>query len=204
VIYSFAVVPGQIETGSCVDINWSTGGGTSLVRLLRNGVEIVADAGLVGQDQDCPSPAGSYTYRLEAENAASELASQERVVTVTDASPENPLADTYWQATAYWDGIQMQPVLTETLLTANFDAEGGLSGSGGCNTYSASYQVEGNLLTIGSISTTLMACAEPVMKQETAFLDALAMAARFALEGNQLYIRNPAQQVVLEFIATGP
>ncbi|MGD8465787.1 MAG: transporter substrate-binding domain-containing protein [Anaerolineae bacterium] len=204
VIYSFAVVPGQIETGSCVDINWSTGGGTSLVRLLRNGVEIVADAGLVGQDQDCPSPAGSYTYRLEAENAASELASQERVVTVTDASPENPLADTYWQATAYWDGIQMQPVLTETLLTANFDAEGGLSGSGGCNTYSASYQVEGNLLTIGSISTTLMACAEPVMKQETAFLDALAMAARFALEGNQLYIRNPAQQVVLEFVAAGP
>ena len=204
VITSFSVTPGQIETGQCVDVYWNTGGGTSTVRLLRDGGALVAEADLAGQVQDCPSPAGSYTYRLEAENPAAERVWQEQVVTVTDAQPQNPLADTFWQATAYWDGVGMQPVLTETMVTASFDAMGGLGGSSGCNNYSAQYQVDGSSLTVGSISTTLMACAGPVMQQETAFLDALASAAGFALEANELYIRNGADQVVLEFVAAGP
>ncbi len=44
---------------------------------------------------------------------------------------------------------------------ANFTEDGKLSGSAGCNNYNASYQVDGDSLTIGPVASTKMACPEP-------------------------------------------
>lgn len=50
----------------------------------------------------------------------------------------------------------------------------GFSGSGGCNTLSGPYAITAGVMSVGSIATTEMACAEPLMAQDTwfgAFLD---------------------------------
>ena len=67
-----------------------------------------------------------------------------------------------------------------------FDAAGGrLSGSGGCNRITGSYQLDGDRLTFGPIASTRMACPE-AMDQEQAFLKALAAVRSYRIPGGTL------------------
>lgn len=200
VIYTFSVAPNSIAEGNCVDINWSAGGGASYVRVLRNGAAIVDNGPLTGHGNDCPAPAGTYTYRLEAYNVAGQSATQQQTVNVSATTPQNPLANTFWRAAQ----LGGQPVLAGTSLSANFDANGGLNGSAGCNSYSATYLVSGDKLSISSPAATGLVCFDPpgIMDQETAYLNALATASSFYIEAGQLYITYSGG--TLEFVAQGP
>jgi heat shock protein HslJ len=53
--------------------------------------------------------------------------------------------------------------------TIAFEA-GRVSGSGGCNRFTGSYEEEGETLSLGMLASTRMACAEDVMRAETAYL----------------------------------
>jgi copper homeostasis protein (lipoprotein) len=59
-----------------------------------------------------------------------------------------------------------------------------VTGSGGCNRISGSYESGGDTLTFGPITSTRMAC--PGMETETAFLKALEGTRRFRLVGRHL------------------
>ena len=171
---------------------------------------MIIDKGLpAGQQTDCLDTAGSYTYHLEAYNAAGESVFQERQVRVVEPEqpepPENPLVGTRWQVTAIYDaevgGIGL--VLPGTSLTVAFDTDGKVNGSSGCNTYSASYLVDGSLLAITPPTSTFKICDTPegIMEQETAFLSALASAGSFTLEGNQLQIQSASGNPVLDLVS---
>ncbi len=69
-------------------------------------------------------------------------------------------------------------VIDMTRVTMTF-GEDGVSGSGGCNSYSGSYEVNGNLLTIGPVAATRKACPPAIMNQEFAFFGVLENAERF-------------------------
>jgi heat shock protein HslJ len=55
----------------------------------------------------------------------------------------------------------------------SFSSDGQVGGSGGCNQYSAPYQIDGDKLTVGPMSSTLMLCDGAVGAQETAFFGGL-------------------------------
>jgi ABC-type amino acid transport substrate-binding protein/heat shock protein HslJ len=202
VIYSFTVTPNQIAIGECVAISWSVGGGTSVGRILRNGVMIIGHGDYVGQEMDCLDEPSDYLYRLEAYNLVGEMAFEERSVIVTEDTASNPLAGTSWIATAYYDGAAMTTVLEGTSLTALFGEGGQLNGSAGCNTYSAHYLVDGNTLSITAPGSTSTYCEEPtgIMEQETAFLANLELAATYSIEGGELYVLDASGRVMLEFV----
>jgi polar amino acid transport system substrate-binding protein len=197
VIYSFSVTPNQITVGECVDINWSVGGGTIFARVYRGSNVVVDNAPFTGHAQDCPSPAGSYTYRVEASNPAQEVASQQQTVNVLDAGPSNPLANTSWTATV----INGQSVAGA--LTTSFDANGGVNGFGGCNSYSASYTVNGSALSISGLTASKKVCDPATDQQEADFFAALQSAASFTMEMG-LIISNGSGVAVLEYVPTGP
>ncbi len=119
------------------------------------------------------------------------------------AATDNPLAGTQWQATDYADPKNttgMTNVLKDTTLTANFGADNVISGSAGCNTYSGAYQVAGTSLTIpGPLATTMMACAEDVMAQETVFLTNLQAVKSYKLDDVEpkLHLLNEKGQVII-------
>lgn len=74
-----------------------------------------------------------------------------------------------------------------TLLTAVFGADGVVEGSSGCNHFSASYTADGQDLTIGTLSSTNMACATPESQaQEQQFLAALGASNRWSSDGQSL------------------
>jgi heat shock protein HslJ len=74
------------------------------------------------------------------------------------------------------DGEAAIPGVT---VTALFDGNGGLTGSGGCNDYTGNYGVGGDQLQINAIRTTTNQCDQPIMEQENAFIDHLNKASSF-------------------------
>jgi polar amino acid transport system substrate-binding protein len=205
IIYSFGVSPNQIQAGQCVGLSWNVGGGTTYSRILRNGVVLIDNAGYSGQQLDCLDTAGSYTYVLEAQNAAGARVTQQQAVNVTQETPQNPLAGTRWQVANFYD-IELGDtgvVLPGTTLTMAFGANGRVNGSSGCNTYSASYLVSGSQLAITLPSGTGMLCAEPagIMEQEAAFLALLPSVGGYSIEGDSLYLQDASGQVVAELVA---
>jgi polar amino acid transport system substrate-binding protein len=108
--------------------------------------------------------------------------------TPTEATPTNPLAGRSWQMTSYYDGQAVISALAGTEVTAVFGDDGSVSGSAGCNTYNATYQADGNSLTVGSVTATRQTCSEPegIMEQESAYLVALESATAYQIEGDEL------------------
>ena len=66
------------------------------------------------------------------------------------------------------------PLAAGTIISAQFSTDGRLAGSGGCNRYSGSYTVSGAEISISTpLASTMMMCAEDIMTQESAYLQAL-------------------------------
>jgi len=80
----------------------------------------------------------------------------------TSLSLEGQVFTLDWYLSASGEQVQ---VLPDTEVTAEVK-EGRIGGSSGCNSYSASFEVEGSEVKIGPIVSTLMACPDPVMEQE--------------------------------------
>jgi polar amino acid transport system substrate-binding protein len=95
--------------------------------------------------------------------------------------------------------------LAGTRVTALFDAEGGLSGSGGCNGYGGTVTLGKGKITVGSLAVTEMFCGEPigVMDQETQYLSVLQTAATYTEEAGQLTLLDGAGNPVAIFVAAG-
>jgi heat shock protein HslJ len=109
-------------------------------------------------------------------------------------SAESPLTleNTSWQATGINNGRGgVVSSATTTQVIAMF-ADGKVSGSAGCNNYSASYEISHSLITIGPVMTSRRQCAEPegIMAQEQEFLQALAAATQYTLTADRLELRD--------------
>jgi heat shock protein HslJ len=72
-------------------------------------------------------------------------------------------------------------------ITALFDA-GKVPGSAGCNSYFGGYELDGEALSVSPLGTTRMACPEPLMALETAFVSALTSAETYRVCGDTLEI----------------
>jgi heat shock protein HslJ len=114
------------------------------------------------------------------------------VMLVTSGETGPSLENTSWQATGINNGRGgVVSSATTTQVIAMF-ADGKVSGSAGCNNYSASYEISNSQITIGPAMTTRRQCAEPegVMAQEQEFLQALAAATQYKLTADRLELRD--------------
>lgn len=114
---------------------------------------------------------------------------------MTFISSVTRLADTAWKVVNYNNGKQaVVGLLAETEITLRFGADGRVSGNGGCNQYTGSYQSSGGKLTVGTLATTFKLCHTPdgVMVQEAQYVAALSSAATFEIAGDTVTIRDTA------------
>jgi heat shock protein HslJ len=104
---------------------------------------------------------------------------------VFDAAPRNPLLGK-WVVDSYATTPgTVVAVAKGTQLDVAFQLTS-VGGSAGCNAYSGVYGTNGNVVRIGRLATTNMACDAAVMDQETAFLEALQGAALIESRGSTL------------------
>ena len=114
-----------------------------------------------------------------------------------------------WSLTAFNDGQNLVGVMPDSLagglpdtqISAEFKA-GNISGSAGCNSYSAPSIQDGRKLSFGPLAGTKMFCGEPagLMEQETAYLNALARVESYNINGNRLTLFDAEGLVMAEFV----
>jgi heat shock protein HslJ len=85
-------------------------------------------------------------------------------------------------------------------LSALFDA-GSLSGSAGCNRFTASYTVDASAMSIGTIATTQIACPPPLDVVEQAYLAALGKVAAWTVDAGALVLSDSGGAELLRYTA---
>ena len=122
--------------------------------------------------------AGRYDVKLTVTDNNGLDSSSTIKMEVEDAPEQPTLEDQNWTKMS---------VLQGTEITATF-RKGKVSGFSGCNDYSGSYKIDGDLLSVSGLSTGRKACEQPVMDQETAYLAALETSTSYQVKGDNLTI----------------
>ena len=93
--------------------------------------------------------------------------------------------DQTWELVSYAGNTP----LPGTTITVEFD-EGHIQGSGGCNSFFGTYQINGSSLEVNQLAWTEMACLDPegVMVQEQRVLGMLGKAEKVHRDGVRLVI----------------
>lgn len=148
--------------------------------------------------------AGDTLTLTSADGSTNIVFAKATLTDLTGAGTE--LGSVTWIVTGYNNGNEaVVGVLADTTLTAVFGADGVLTGSAGCNNYHASYTAAGDQISIGTVASTMMACAEPagIMEQESAYLAALELAMTYQIRGNTLELRDANGALQASYVA-GP
>lgn len=111
----------------------------------------------------------------------------------------NGLESKTWKLESYGQEASLNEVLSRTEITVTF--EGGknqVRGSSGANTYSGSYKLNGNKLSILELAWTEMYRMDPpgVMEQEAEYLKLFKAADSFVIENNKLAITSGDQILI--------
>jgi heat shock protein HslJ len=100
------------------------------------------------------------------------------------------LAGTSWRVLGVNENDAVVTSALTERLTADFGADGTISGNGGCNTFRGTYRVDGDAITISDLASTMMGCEQDVMATEQAYLAALQRATRSSVSGTTLELRD--------------
>jgi heat shock protein HslJ len=110
------------------------------------------------------------------------------LVSLAACSGGDELDGTSWRAVQ----IARRPAMEEVAATAAF-ADGEVSGSSSCNSYTGTYEASSGgayggapTLSITNVGGTEMACETPVMDQEARFVEALLSATTYRLDAGRL------------------
>ena len=135
--------------------------------------------------------------------AASLLVSMAGVASAQSAVPEAAaptLADTGWNLVATGAGGTQTPVPDGVAATLQID--GFLAGgSSGCNRYFATVTIADPGLTFSNIGSSMMACPEPQMGFEQAYLTALATVTEYSIVDQTLSLADATGAAVLVYEA---
>jgi heat shock protein HslJ len=119
-----------------------------------------------------------------------------------------PLTGTAWTLESFSSpgGETVSSVIAGTTITAVFDPDGNVTGSAGCNSYGAGYQVDGTNLTIEAPISTKMNCNAPegVMEQENRYLNLLTSVAGYHIDGGRLDLLDEGGKTLLSYSADRP
>ncbi len=140
-------------------------------------------------------------YRVDADNLVLTDADGNAVLVFSPAK-QAALEGTVWHLTGYNTGSAISSLTLDTEVTATL-TDGQIEGSAGCNTYFASYALDGSHIEIGPVANTEMYCMEPegVMDQEMDYLATLAAADTYEIARDTLTIFDAEGTRLLTYVA---
>jgi len=92
-----------------------------------------------------------------------------------------------------------QPLVEGTIVDMTLTTDA-VSGSSGCNQYNGAASFEDGAMTLGpEFAVTFMACEQPIMDQEAAYLAALAETTAYEVLDHELRLLDASDQVLMRF-----
>jgi heat shock protein HslJ len=171
------------------------------------GTEMACEAPLMSLESVYLSALGavtSFSITSSPSGSTLELVGEEGTLSFFEEVPPQPLplVGTTWTLDSVYAGDAVSSTIAGTRTTMVLADDGSLSGSAGCNTYSGTYTLDGDALTVGALATTKMACADDVMAQEAAFLAGMQGVAASSIEGSRLTLADGSGAPLLGFIGS--
>ena len=121
--------------------------------------------------------------------------------TTTTRSTATKLVGTNWVLT---DSPSLGAGVTVNDVSAHFSRKT-VSGSSGCNSYDATYRVDGSKMTIGpKITSTMRACTAGPAAVESAYLARLVRVTSYAIKGSTLSLSGRRNALLLRYTSNGP
>lgn len=109
-----------------------------------------------------------------------------------------PLAGSEWRPIEI-DGVE---IAEDSDVFVRFADGGRVEGSGGCNRFFGSYEIDGDGIAFGPLAATQMLCPDPAMANETLLFDALARAKRFRRDQADLMLSDDADDPLVRLVQT--
>ncbi|SFN54470.1 Type III secretion system lipoprotein chaperone (YscW) [Roseovarius lutimaris] len=139
-----------------------------------------AGARLTVNDRICKDDATGMPYPHTAH-----LSLDDRDFRGCGGNPVDLLIGPIWQVTSLGD----TPLVEPERLSLTFAASNRVAGSTGCNRMVGGFNLTGEGIHFGAMSSTMMACPAPLMEQERRMLDALEQVTRFDIvDDGALYL----------------
>lgn len=172
--------------------------------IAMGGMTMMACPQGMDQEQTVSAALGTVTgYALDGDRLTLLGAGAAPVLVYARLQPLS-LTGTDWRLTRYNNGKQaLISPLRGTHPNLTLGEDGSLQGDSGCNRFRGGYTLNRDWLAFGPIAGTRKACEEPkgVMKQEGAFLQALATVATYKIEGGELTLINGDDKPAAKFRA---
>jgi heat shock protein HslJ len=162
---------------------------------------------LAGTKKACGAPADEVSrevtgalgrvrgYATSADTLRMKDAGGETVLSYVAATPG---VEGGWTVISVLYGDAIRSVVVGTDLTADFAADGTLSGNTGCNSFRGDYTLEGKKLHVGPLTATKDACpTKEASEQEAGYLAALESAIRIEQAGPELTLLNSKGQMAV-------
>jgi putative lipoprotein len=140
------------------------------------------------------------SYAVLGDVQRSDVAMLLRRVGGASQTGDAPLENTYWKLVRLGDGPAIAAEKQHEPYLMFHPASRRVSGSGGCNRLSGSYESDGNRLKFGQTAGTLMACPTG-MDTEKKFLETLGQTGRVRIKGQHLELLDATGNVVADFEA---
>lgn len=150
---------------------------------------------------------GAATYSLSGGTLTIKDSGGKALLTYSTVPPYQmtpaPLTGTMWYLNSYVDS-KGKPWTTGSAnpISIQFADDGMVNGNAGCNSYSGSYTVTGNSITISGFATTLKICGDPVMDLERSYLGILPAMKVYKISGNELTLSDGVGTITLVYDTT--
>ncbi|WP_228983310.1 META domain-containing protein [Streptomyces sp. DH12] len=109
--------------------------------------------------------------------------------------PDIPVTGVHWTVDALTVDGRRTAAPAPTAYV-EFQPDGRAVGNAGCNRFTAAATVDGDTLTVGKTTRTQMACEEPAMGFENAFLKAFTGTLEARLDGDRLTLTTPGGDTI--------
>lgn len=126
------------------------------------------------------------------------------ILSACGSSPAATLDGTSWKLVSYGPLTSQNLAVADATTSLIFDNQGKMSGNTGCNGFSGDYKASADKLTPGALMSTLMACSDPLMTQESVILSTLNGALNYKIDNDVLSIYSADGQTLLIFTRQQP
>jgi len=162
---------------------------------------------LAGTNKACSGPAGEVSREVTtALGRVRAYAIRDDTLQMKDAGGETVLSyvankpgvEGDWTVVSVLYDDAIRSVVVDTDLTADFSADGTISGNTGCNSFRGDYTLEGEKLHVGPLTAAKDACpTKEASRQEAGYLAALESAVRIEQAGPELTLLNAKGQMAV-------
>jgi heat shock protein HslJ len=97
--------------------------------------------------------------------------------------------------------VGAESIPADSGMYVQFEVDGSIKGHGGCNSFFGSLEKTESGIVIGPLGATRMACPDPVMRRETAFMNALQKTERFEAGQNTLQLLDGSNTLLVELVS---